>query len=341
MRDLATARAIAAHTPGFRLVTLQGELLEPDGTLTVGTHHAETGILSRKSELRELREQLARARIAASPRSSSDRPSLRDQSEKIETAAGAAGRDHVLGEQAADLPARVQRHQDRRQGLHEEVAVSRDEIQRIEQDVQALEAAWRDNESSGGAGRDAGAIAARPAASSRGGNPHARARTADRPASVHAGAGRVRPGRGAAARPANAIQSGGARLSAAAPGAASTIGTNVANLKVRLLESQRTMLNASSKLAHAYLDKEQLQQHVAELIEQRERKRLERAPPHAASPDRAHRMAHASGECPSARPGGDQFAPSARCPGATPARRLPDRNRRLAWPIAPFRVQER
>ena len=62
VRDLAAARAIAAHASGFRLVTLQGELLEPDGTLTVGTHHAETGILSRKSELRELREQLADAR---------------------------------------------------------------------------------------------------------------------------------------------------------------------------------------------------------------------------------------------------------------------------------------
>ena len=33
-------------------------ILEPDGTLTVGAHHAETGILSRKSEWRELREQL-------------------------------------------------------------------------------------------------------------------------------------------------------------------------------------------------------------------------------------------------------------------------------------------
>jgi chromosome segregation ATPase len=42
------------------MVTLQGELLEPDGSLTVGTHHAEAGILSRKSELRELREQVQR-----------------------------------------------------------------------------------------------------------------------------------------------------------------------------------------------------------------------------------------------------------------------------------------
>ena len=38
VHDLAAARAIAAHAPGFRLVTLNGELLEPDGTLTVGKH---------------------------------------------------------------------------------------------------------------------------------------------------------------------------------------------------------------------------------------------------------------------------------------------------------------
>ena len=59
VRDLTAARALAVHLPGHRFVTLHGELLEADGTLTVGTHHAETGILSRKSELRELREQVA------------------------------------------------------------------------------------------------------------------------------------------------------------------------------------------------------------------------------------------------------------------------------------------
>src|SRR5262249_23062030 len=59
VRDLDTGRALAAHTTGFRFVTLQGELLEADGTLTIGSPHAEGGILSRKSELRELREELA------------------------------------------------------------------------------------------------------------------------------------------------------------------------------------------------------------------------------------------------------------------------------------------
>ena len=82
VRDLATARALAerlAESPGayatrlaagFRLITLQGELLEPDGTLTVGIHHAETGIISRKSELLDLRLQVVGVdqRIAATDR---------------------------------------------------------------------------------------------------------------------------------------------------------------------------------------------------------------------------------------------------------------------------------
>src|SRR5262249_11225201 len=59
VRDLETARDVVASSPGHRCITLAGELVDADGTLTVGTHLAEAGILSRKSELRELREQLA------------------------------------------------------------------------------------------------------------------------------------------------------------------------------------------------------------------------------------------------------------------------------------------
>src|SRR5262249_41359511 len=57
--DLDTARTIAATIPGQRCITLNGEILEADGTLTVGTHHAESGLISRKSELRDLRHRIA------------------------------------------------------------------------------------------------------------------------------------------------------------------------------------------------------------------------------------------------------------------------------------------
>ncbi len=64
VRDLATAQFVGPTYRRLSLVTLQGELLEPDGTVTVGTYHGETGILARKSELGELREQITAARRA-------------------------------------------------------------------------------------------------------------------------------------------------------------------------------------------------------------------------------------------------------------------------------------
>jgi chromosome segregation protein len=51
---LATGRGV-----GLRFVTLQGELLESNGTLFVGTIRSETSLLSRKSELRRLKNDLS------------------------------------------------------------------------------------------------------------------------------------------------------------------------------------------------------------------------------------------------------------------------------------------
>src|SRR5205814_2563708 len=58
VKDLATARLLSTQRPDCRFLTAQNELLDSDGTLTVGAHHAEASILSRKAELRDLREQV-------------------------------------------------------------------------------------------------------------------------------------------------------------------------------------------------------------------------------------------------------------------------------------------
>lgn len=275
VRDLATARGIAAHTPGFRLVTLQGELLEPDGTLTVGMHHAETGILSRKSEWRELREQLAALDLRVAE-IEQDSQVLRDQLEKNETALQEQQESiSVLTEQAADLHGRVQRHQDRRQGLHEEVAVSRDEIQRIDQDVQALETAWRDNEAQAAQAETlVQALHVRLHEAEDEIHTRERERQHAQQAFTQAQVAfaqveeRLRGLQTQHSQASRDYQQRHQELEQNRHAAAS--------LKSRLLESQRTMLNASSALAHAYLAKERSQRQVAELIEQRERKRLER-----------------------------------------------------------------
>ena len=47
------------HSTSLRFVTLQGELLEANGTLYVGTIRSETALLSRRSELRRIKNDLA------------------------------------------------------------------------------------------------------------------------------------------------------------------------------------------------------------------------------------------------------------------------------------------
>ncbi len=49
-----------ASGAGCRFVTQQGELVEADGTLYVGTVPSENAVLSRKSELRQLRNEIIR-----------------------------------------------------------------------------------------------------------------------------------------------------------------------------------------------------------------------------------------------------------------------------------------
>jgi chromosome segregation protein len=275
VRDLAAARAIAAHTPGFRLVTLQGELLEPDGTLTVGAHHAETGILSRKSEWRELGEQLVEldARIAETEIACQ---LLRDKLHNAETVILEQQEEiTVLSEQSADLRSRVQRHQDRRQGLHEEVTVSREEIQRIEQEVQSLEEAWRSCESQAA---EAEALVQMLHTRLHQADEEIRTREAERQQAQQAFtqaqvtfAQVEERQRGLQTQYSQASRDYQQRNHEMQQNQ-----HNVANLETRLLDSQQTMLNASAVLAQAFLAKEHSQRQIAGMIEQRDRKRLER-----------------------------------------------------------------
>jgi len=276
VRDLATARAIAEHAPGFRLVTLHGELLEPDGTLTVGTHHAETGILSRKSELRELREQLEHLDLRIRE-TELDWQSLRDALHATE----AASRElqdslTILTEQEADLRSRIQRHQDRRQGLHEEVTVSRDEIQRIESDVQTLEATWRQHEAQAA---EAETLVQSLHERMRHADEEIRTRELERQqaqqaftqAQVTFAKGEERR-RGLLTQHQQASRDYQQRSLELQQNEA-----NLANLRTRLQDSQQAILNASATLASAYLTKEESQRQIADMHERRERSRSERA----------------------------------------------------------------
>ena len=96
----------------------------------------------------------------------------------------------VLTEQAADLRSRLERHRDKRRGLHEEVSLSRDEIQRIAQEIeiQSLEGSWQQAQAQAGRRRAGGARRCRLASNA----PSWRSASASRTASS---ASRNQPGR--------------------------------------------------------------------------------------------------------------------------------------------------
>jgi chromosome segregation protein len=58
VKDLHVALALNGHKNGTRYVTLDGKLLEPEGTLSGGKKQGQVGIISRKSELMKIEEEL-------------------------------------------------------------------------------------------------------------------------------------------------------------------------------------------------------------------------------------------------------------------------------------------
>src|SRR5262249_11354307 len=138
--DLETARSLAAQAPGLRFVTRQGELLEADGSLTVGTHHAEMGILSRKSELRDLRGQVVGLdqRIAGLDRDTSE---LRNRAGLLNTQIGTLQEQIELStRQAEDLRHRIYDCKGRIGSWQEKMTESKEQMKFSEDEIPQLEA---------------------------------------------------------------------------------------------------------------------------------------------------------------------------------------------------------
>lgn len=58
VKNLNAALSLNGHTHTVRCVTLDGELLEPEGTISGGKRQGQVGIISRKSELKKIEEEL-------------------------------------------------------------------------------------------------------------------------------------------------------------------------------------------------------------------------------------------------------------------------------------------
>jgi chromosome segregation protein len=273
VRDLTAARALAGT--GFRCVTLQGELLETDGTVTVGTHHAEAGILSRRSELRELREQAAALEVRLTELDR-DLALMREQIALLDGRAE-NGRTEidVLAEQAADLRSRIGQHRQRREGLHEEVQLSRMEISELEREIAAKEHAWRQaREQAAEAEGRVQALQTRVEAAER----EAREREGQRQRQQQEVVGaRVALAQVEERLRALRTRHGQLRDDHAQRGAElQQAEQRLAGLRGRLRESHGTLLQASASLATSYLRKEAAEGRLTELEAKRAALRLQR-----------------------------------------------------------------
>ncbi|HLJ91558.1 MAG TPA: chromosome segregation protein SMC [Gemmataceae bacterium] len=275
VRDLSTARALAAQSAGYRFVTMQGELLETDGTLTMGTHHAETGILSRKSELRELREQIVVLDQRIHEREQ-DLVDLRGRLVALEAHLGTLQREtEVLAEQAADLRSRLGQHRERRDGLHEEVILSQSEISEVEQEIENLEQAWHSaNQRAEAAERQVQIIQGRLEQAAREIRERDQQRQQHQQACTAAKVTLAQAEERLAALQARYRQTETDLNQRRQERLQSE--QHLSAARTRLAESQRTLLKASAALARWYLEKESAERQLAELISMRERQRQER-----------------------------------------------------------------
>ena len=140
--SLADARRLADLHQGSRVVARTGELLEPDGTVTVGPPKSEAGLVSRKSELRELREQLRELsdEVAATEVELAD---LRRQADAADGVIDAVGAEiELLSGEAGDLQQKIARQRQQVEQLDETVELLRQEAGLLEEEVRRGEAAW-------------------------------------------------------------------------------------------------------------------------------------------------------------------------------------------------------
>jgi len=139
VRDFQAAQEILAEAPGYRCVTVSGELLEADGTLTTGNPAAEAGILSRRSELQELRDEVRRLdrRLANVDREAN---SVREKLAALDERADQlrSELDH-LSEQAQDIKWRIGQLTQRREVIAGEVELSRSETDMLNEEIEHLE----------------------------------------------------------------------------------------------------------------------------------------------------------------------------------------------------------
>lgn len=128
----------------LRFLTLSGELLEPDGSLTVGSLLAGAGIVSRKSELRELKRQLVDLdqQIVVAD---TDLAALRQHLVELDASFQSVETEvEVLAGEAGDLQQQISRQQQLLEQLAETIELLEQECGLLAQDIARGDRAHRE-----------------------------------------------------------------------------------------------------------------------------------------------------------------------------------------------------
>ncbi len=266
--NLGVTRELAVEFPHLRFLTRAGELLEPDGSVTVGPPRTEAGILSRKSELRELRTQTAAldaeirdtelSQAKLRKEADSHEVPIRAREEEIATLTGEAGtlRDQILEQR------QVQR------GLADDIDNLEREGRQLEAEMaKATAAAESAAEHAAAADREAADVKARleTAALDLAAAERDRDRKQQENTDAQVALSRVREQLAGLRKKRDDLDSDlknrridGVNLFSAEKSA-----------RLRLAESRLATLRATSAAASAYFDKESRERNVASLAESR------------------------------------------------------------------------
>lgn len=132
------ARQWAEHYPEHTWVTRQGEILDANRIFSMGPDHEQHGFLSRKSELREHREQIVICNTSLEE-SERELSSLRAALSKLQVQEEQSEQAlQVLSEEAAGLRSQLQQKRQQEKDLTEEVRIGQHEIHTLDEELARL-----------------------------------------------------------------------------------------------------------------------------------------------------------------------------------------------------------